>query len=133
MTLDIKDLNISNDDICLSSTIYQLYKKDKNKIYIRKVIEEHELIFKERVHPNNLVNKLKEFKERGFIKFRFKNFRGNYITKYIQITDKFLMFHKLSILLAMLLADENEFHKVAEPTLKQILKYLKVKYPKEKK
>lgn len=133
MTIDLTELDLDYKDFCLSSTIYSLYKIDKKNITVRRVIDKYRDLFNIEMPPNPIIDKLKYYKDREFIDFVFKDFRGNQITKRIVITNRFLLYHKLTMLVALLMADENEFHKVAEPTLKKILKYLKEKYPKEKK
>jgi len=121
----IKDLKINNMDFCLASTIYSMHKEQK-EIYINKVLDNYEKIYK-RAEKKLILQKIKWLNKNGFIKYYYKDSRYGHIPTYIMVTDKFLMLHKLSLLVALLRQDETKFNDVAEKTLKQIVAYIEQK------
>ena len=119
----IKEFKLNNMDFCLSSTIYSMHKEQK-EIYINKVLENYEKIYK-RAEKKLILQKIKWMKDNGYINYYYKDSKYGHIPTYIRITDKFLMLHKLSLLVALLRQDEKTFYEKAEPTLTAIIEYLK--------
>lgn len=119
----IRDLKINNMDICLTSVIYTMHKEQK-EIYINKVLDMYKKVYntsKRKV----IIQKIKWLKDNGYINYYYQESRYGRIPSFIMVTDKLLMSHKLSVLIALLRQDENKFNEVAEPTLKKVLEYLK--------
>jgi hypothetical protein len=72
-----------------------------------------------------IIQKIKWLKSNGFIDYYYKDSRYGKIPAFITVTDKLLMLHKLSVLVALLNQDESKFNEVAEPTLKKLLDYVR--------
>jgi len=128
---EIGELRIKNTDICLSSVIYKLHR-DKTDMYISKILEVYLELFGKRCNKKKILKRIREFKKKGFLKFYYKKVKQGTIPVYIKVTDKFLMFHKMSILMALLIKDESKFQELAVPEMERILKFLKYKYEVKK-
>jgi hypothetical protein len=115
----IKEIKISLIDMRLASVIKRLYT-DKKEIYINEVLRHYTILFNEQADRKALIKKIKNFEQKGFVTFYHKIYKGGKIPSYIQVTDKFLMYHKLVMLMALLMNDEQKFHEVAEPTLNKL-------------
>jgi hypothetical protein len=119
----IKELKINNTDFCLTSVIYAMHKEKKD-IYINKVLDNYGKMYKS-TDKKTILQKIKWLNTNGYIKYYYKDSKYGHILTYIKVTDKFLMLHKLSLLVALLRKDEKTFYENAEQTLEKIITYLR--------
>jgi len=119
----LKELKIRKLDIYLSSAIYTLHKENE-EIYLTEIIRKYEELFGKRYNKKELIKRLKEFEERGFIKFYYKEIKRG-IPKNVAITDKLILFQKLYILLCLCINEEEKFDEIAVKEFEKILEYLK--------
>ena len=123
---NLKNLRITNTEVCLSALVYRFHK-EKKELNISSIVNEYIKIFGKRCNKKVLIKRIKEFNEKGLFEFKYKKARYGSIPKYIEITDKFLIFYKLLMLNVFLISDEDMFNKNAIEELGRILNYLKVK------
>jgi len=123
----MKYLKVNYSDICLSATIYIMHK-NKEALYINKVLERYTEIFGKFCERDRILKRIKYFKSIGFVNYEYKDTKQGKIPVYLRVTDKLLMFHKLYIIMGLLIYNEEQFSKVAEGEIEKILNYLKKKY-----